>query len=272
MKKFHVEDGILCYVNPKTAGEFVIPEGVTEIADQAFYDCSQLTGVKIPDTVTTIGALAFEGCSSLKEVILPDSVTSLGEGAFANCENLESIDLSSNIKNLEDVTFSNCKKLKHVSGLDSVETIGSKAFYFAGLEAISLPKGLTTLADNAFYGTKIKKVTFNGSVENIVSQAFVGANDISELEFNFNGKNAGVINLQQNKSRLPMLRKPLMLTVVPDAQTKGYNVYLGNDDTNLADEVYKVSQNYIQKFEKTSTGFDYKTRQEVPVYTPSLIK
>ena len=46
-------------------GEYVIPDGVTSIADFAFSDCTGLTSVTIPDSVCNIGDLAFDGCESL---------------------------------------------------------------------------------------------------------------------------------------------------------------------------------------------------------------
>ena len=40
----------------KTIAEAVIPDGVTVIEGEAFYECSKLTGVKIPGSVTEIEA------------------------------------------------------------------------------------------------------------------------------------------------------------------------------------------------------------------------
>ena len=40
-------------------GVGIIPEGVTEIDNEAFYDCESLTSVEIPSSVTEIGYDAF---------------------------------------------------------------------------------------------------------------------------------------------------------------------------------------------------------------------
>lgn len=61
---------------------FIVPEGVTEIGDYAFYRCTALGSVRIPDSVTKIGTAAFFNCTSLKELTLPDSVTEIGENAL----------------------------------------------------------------------------------------------------------------------------------------------------------------------------------------------
>ena len=44
---------------------------VTIIGDDAFKDCSSLTGVTIPDGVTSIGNRAFQDCSALTSVTIP---------------------------------------------------------------------------------------------------------------------------------------------------------------------------------------------------------
>ena len=62
----------------------VIPEGVTEIIDSAFEDCTELKRIQIPDSVTSIGENAFKGCSALSEIHIPANVTSIAENAFGD--------------------------------------------------------------------------------------------------------------------------------------------------------------------------------------------
>lgn len=68
---------------------------VTAIGNQAFYNCSSLTSVKIPNSVTIIGNEAFYGCSSLTSVTISNSVTSIGSLAFNSCNSLTSINVAS---------------------------------------------------------------------------------------------------------------------------------------------------------------------------------
>ena len=80
---FVIEDGKLQkYHGPKTS--VIIPNNVTAIGNQAFYDCKHLISVTIPNSVTTIGSCAFSGCEKLSSVIIPNSVTTIEEWAFSD--------------------------------------------------------------------------------------------------------------------------------------------------------------------------------------------
>ena len=96
-----IEDGMLVLGCMNS----IIPDGVTEIGDDAFCDCygltdiylpesikkignsafggSGLTCIEIPKCVEYIGSFAFNQCNELMEIIIPDSVKYIGELAFA---------------------------------------------------------------------------------------------------------------------------------------------------------------------------------------------
>lgn len=65
----------------------VIPDSITEIANNSFYNCTSLTTVRISENsaLETIGRNAFSGCYSLAEMDIPEGVTSIGDSAFNNC-------------------------------------------------------------------------------------------------------------------------------------------------------------------------------------------
>ena len=79
---------LIQYATGKTATDFTIPDSVTSIGEDAFYNCTSLTSIVIPDGVTSIGTAAFFGCTSLTEIVIPDSVTSIGRYAVCDSSSL----------------------------------------------------------------------------------------------------------------------------------------------------------------------------------------
>lgn len=65
----------------------VIPDSITEIGNNSFYNCTQLTSVQIGSgsALASIGRNAFSGCRTLAEMYIPASATSIGDSAFNNC-------------------------------------------------------------------------------------------------------------------------------------------------------------------------------------------
>ncbi len=58
------------YLGRSDLFDFVIPDGVTEIGDWAFADCSNLISVSIPASVHRIGRHIFSGCKRLQRIMV----------------------------------------------------------------------------------------------------------------------------------------------------------------------------------------------------------
>lgn len=85
-----------------TAANTCIPEGVTEIGEEAFCCRDDVEEIVIPDMVTKIGVGAFQGCTNLTKVVIPESVTELCDRAFYECCNLAELHLPASLKRLGD--------------------------------------------------------------------------------------------------------------------------------------------------------------------------
>ncbi len=123
------KDGETLIAYPRArASEFVIPDSVTYIGNNAFADCSSLTSITIPDSVTRISNDAFAGCSSLTSITIPDSVNFIAGGAFEGCSSLTDITIPHSVIWVCEGVFSGCSSLTSITIPDSVTSIYRSAF------------------------------------------------------------------------------------------------------------------------------------------------
>ena len=120
--------------------EVVIPEGVTNIGEGIFWDCTGLAEITIPAGVTSIDNYAFSGCRNLVAVSVPESVKSIGVYAFQNCNSLTAITIPEGVMSIGNNTFENCNSLIAITIPEGVMNIGSNAFFGCS--------GLTSIACN----------------------------------------------------------------------------------------------------------------------------
>ena len=128
----------------------IIKNGVTNIVEDAFFQCSALTSVEIPNSVTSIGNQAFYNCSALTSVELPNSVTSIGSYVFYNCSALTSVEIQNSVTSIGNSAFYNCSALTSVEIPDSVTSIGNNAFRQCALTSVTIPDSVTSLGKMAF--------------------------------------------------------------------------------------------------------------------------
>lgn len=78
------------------SGKLIIPctiDGryVCSIAEEAFMDCQNITGIELPPSVTAIEPRAFCGCTGLKKIDLGRAIRMIGSMAFSHCPSLKTV-------------------------------------------------------------------------------------------------------------------------------------------------------------------------------------
>lgn len=139
--------GYNAFVNQSLSGSLIIPEGVKEIGEGAFWGCNNLTGtLSLPSTLEIIGKLAFSECRFTCELLLPQNLKSIGSRAFCDCKGLYgNLILPEGLLKIEESVFGGCSNLTGDLNIPkNVKEIESMAFTLClGLNGrLTLPEGL----------------------------------------------------------------------------------------------------------------------------------
>ena len=106
----------------------IIPDGWTEINDQAFTMCGTLVEVVIPESVERIGWTAFSN-TGIRAIELPSNLTMIDTGAFESCKSLQSVVIPENVKAIGFGAFQYCSNLTDIEILGDGLMIEPNAFH-----------------------------------------------------------------------------------------------------------------------------------------------
>ena len=205
------------YLNGELVTDLIIPDGITEVKDYAFYGCSGLTSVTIQEGVTSIGSFAFSGCSGLTSVTIPEGVTSIGSYAFSGCSGLTSVTIPQGVTSIGESAFYECSGLTSVTIPQGVTSIGSFAFDgCSGLTSVTIPSSITSIGTSAFRDCDNLEKVYISDLSAWCKIDFGYSNDCNPL---WNGG-----DLILNGLRIENLVIPEDITVVKDYAFEGCKV------------------------------------------------
>lgn len=187
------------YLNNESVVNLVIPDTVTQIKDDVFYNCSDLKSVTMSNSVTKVGVGAFKNCTNLANVTMSDNITNVGGEAFKNCCSLTSITIPSSVTTIDDDAFDGCYRLIEVCNKSSFaitagdEWKGKVAYYAKNVYANENESKLTTDNDGfviytdgedkvlvGYNGDKTEIVLPDGITE-IYSYAFYNCSNLRQV-------------------------------------------------------------------------------------------
>ena len=150
-------------------------KNVKTIGDGAFED-NDLSEVVLPNSVESIGMFAFNR-NMISNINFPSSITYIGNGAFNVNQIPESqaIIYKRNSDGSIDTTTIMSYGNKNVTTLtipEGVTTIAEYAFWMDGLQSLTLPNSLTTIEDMGFCSNNIRSIVIPDSVTTIGEDAF----------------------------------------------------------------------------------------------------
>ena len=133
---------------------FEIADGITSLADCAFYQYTGLKDISFPETIRHIGTSAFFE-SSITDINFPNSLKTIGENAFKGCENLVHLNFNPGLEFIGDKAFHNCTNVFTVVLTDTIMEFGSNAFF-----------GCTGLFAAYYIGTQEQYAQINIRIDN----------------------------------------------------------------------------------------------------------
>ena len=222
------------------------PDGVIDIPDTVKKD-------NIDYTVTAIGNNAF--CHSytstnVSSVFIPATVTSIGNGAFSYCRFLATVTFAegSQLKSIGASAFFGSEYehpiFTEIKIPDSVETIGSRAFYECrNLKKITLPSALKTLSLSTFtYCTSLSDVYLPASLTDIGSNIFFQCSSLTNIYYA--GSLAQWSQINVDKDFLSVCSANLITT--------DYTVYFNDESPDFFNLIKKVTITQYKGTENTT--------------------
>lgn len=197
-----------------------IGNGITELGDYEFEECTNLTDITFGTGITNIGHSAFSTCEKLEnvyvpdieswininfntkmstpmcfaenlyiggelatDIVIPEGTTKIGEDTFYNVSSIKNVTLPDGIKVIEYGAFENAEGLETINLPDSLERIGEYAFRLCkGLTKIVIPEKIKKIPTGAFDCCfGLKEVTIPASVTSIASSAFSSCANIENV-------------------------------------------------------------------------------------------
>ena len=178
-KHFVFKDNMLLSYDRKTlysvlkiiSGNLVVPEGITEINDEAISNCYIVTSVSLPNSLTYIGKKNFYCIPDLKNISIPQSVSYIGEGSFCYCQALDDITLEGNNS-----------PYKMENGM-LLSKDGSLLLYVSpNSTVVNVPETVTRIGEYASIGnSRIINLVVPDNVESIGREAFSSCDNLRSI-------------------------------------------------------------------------------------------
>lgn len=166
----------LMYCPVLKTGRIDLPQTVTTIAEDAFYNCRSVDSISIPSSLQVIEDWAFENCTGLKTLTIPASVNQIGSYAYYNCSGLKAlyvysvapIDLSRSDSVFNFVNRTTCT-LYVLSGLKAQYQVADKWKEFANIveisDALTVTPGTLNTVLSKEKRAGLKRLNLTGSID-----------------------------------------------------------------------------------------------------------
>lgn len=173
-----------------------LPASITDIPNNAFADCQQLSSIVLQGPVTRIGESSFSSCEALTTINMPDELTVIDNFAFYRCNSLSSITIPKRVTTIGYLALADCSSLSsfnvaegnsYYSSENGVLFNKNKTILLQYPQAKSetsyiIPNSVTSITYMAFFGCSIlTSVTIPNSMKNIGEYAFESCSGLTSI-------------------------------------------------------------------------------------------
>ncbi|MBQ6018820.1 MAG: leucine-rich repeat protein [Clostridia bacterium] len=182
----------------------IIGNGIENVSDGAFNQCTNLTTAILPGSIKSIGKFAFAytgleeisipsnlevidssafACAALTSLELPGSVRQVNSSAFLE-NDIETLELSEGLESIGRLAFSQ-NSLTALEIPDSVISIGKSAFSHNNIGTLTIGTGLPALSENVFSdNSALASVVIPSNITEIKNGAFIRCADLENVQLN----------------------------------------------------------------------------------------
>lgn len=158
----------------------IVNEGITEIGEYSFYNCTALVSVSLPSTLTSLSGSGtmtasygcFQNCTALQSITLPENLITIENCVFKDCTSLKSIVIPDSVTDLQYGCFCGCTSLETVTFGKGLTETGENAFYEAGVKKINWGDNIKTVSMWSFFKCNMTAVELPESVKEVKTRAF----------------------------------------------------------------------------------------------------
>lgn len=170
-------------------GTLSIPNSVTSISTNAFYNASGLRQLTMP-AETNVEVHAFSGLNHLKRLILTGQQTGMTAYEYGSqCpwfdsqQTLIELTIQNGVTEISEHSFEGYTLLQKLSLGNSIRTIKTAAFKdCTSLTVVNCSQSITEIGDQSFQGcTSLKSLVLSASLESIGAYAFDGCNQLIDI-------------------------------------------------------------------------------------------
>lgn len=173
------QDGVMLLKYSGEEENVTVPDeiegySVFKIKNSCFAGNEKIKSVSLPKTLKYIDNFAFYNCGNLSEIKLNDGLLIIGDSAFRKTA-AESVEIPTSVVYIGIASFMNCDSLENVVFHNNISLkIGMCAFSGTAIKQISVPKGTYEIEKSAF--AKCKKL----EMINIPEEADVSIKGIAD--------------------------------------------------------------------------------------------